>query len=144
MRGSFRWISRLLGVAALLFLWSPAESQPTKYSKWIHIAGTGQDQGLSYDPESITPFSHDAFRVWTKTVGRDSSENTILREINCSDKIIRNVQVIAEKRKAGAHPQNIDRSWRGVVRGTPEGELYTILCQKPAPESYKKPRTPFR
>jgi hypothetical protein len=111
----------------------------TGSNKWIYIAGTKTDPGLSYDRESIIPVSGNVTQVWTKRLGRNSSEIRVLAEVDCANKIMRDVQIVVERPSAAASSLNRDRSWRGVVRGTPEGELFTVICRTPAPESYKKP-----
>ena len=144
MDGNFAktYMTRLAAILSIFcflsFFMIAAVSAGITNSKWIYIAGTKSDQGFSYDRESIVQISNNMAHVWTKRLGRYSSEIKVLVEVDCANKIMRDAQLIVEKPSAAASSLNRDRSWRGVVRGTPEGELFSIICRKPAPESFKK------
>ena len=103
---------------------------------WIYLAGDSEQEGFSYDSQSVVQIAPSVFRVWTKTVNPDSSETKTLWEVDCSNKIIRDVRITAERKDFVISSRRPGGDVREVVRGTPEGRLFTAVCRRPAPESF--------
>jgi hypothetical protein len=133
------WVAIFVAVLFLLGLSNLRPDVSAAINKWIYIAGTKTDRGLYYDRESIIPISGNVNQLWIKRIDKNSSEIRVLVEVDCANKIIRDTQIVVEKPSAAASSLNRDRTWRSVVRGTPEGDLFRVICRIPAPESYKKP-----
>lgn len=102
---------------------SPAAwaAEPT----WKAIAGKGGTGGILYDPSSVTRPSRDAVRVWI----RKTAQQRILEEFHCSYKIVRDVQVVTELPNKPPRITFVPSEWRGVVKESPLGELFGVICR---------------
>lgn len=115
----------------LLFLSSimVAENGQAGNEQWKAIAGkTGEDRIL-YDPGSIIPSGPRTFRVWIMGFDADHFPRKSQEEFDCSNKIVRDVEVISDKPNKPVTRTITPSEWRGVVRETPRGELFRILCR---------------
>ena len=97
--------------------------------QWKSISGNNNREWILYDPESVIYLQKDLVRVWVMGIDNNSTRRKSLEEINCSHKIVRDIEVITEKsNKANVH--NIaPSSWHGIVRNSARGELFKILCR---------------
>lgn len=99
------------------------------YERWKAIAGkTGEDRIL-YDPDSIIPSGPRTFRVWIMGFDSDHFPRRSQEEFDCTNKIVRDVEVISEKPNKPVTRTITPSDWRGVVRETPRGDLFKILCR---------------
>jgi len=97
--------------------------------RWKEIAGKEGEERILYDPDSVIPAGPDRYRVWIIGFDKDHFPRKSLEEIDCSNKIIRDIEVIVERpNKPVAHTVT-PSDWTGVVRESPRGQLFKILCR---------------
>jgi hypothetical protein len=98
--------------------------------RWKAIAGkTGEDRML-YDPDSIIPSGPRTFRVWSMGFDADHSPRKSQEEFDCTNKIVRDVEVITERPNKPATHTFTPSEWRGIEgESSPRRELYKILCR---------------
>jgi hypothetical protein len=97
--------------------------------RWKAIAGNGGEERILYDPDSIVPSGPRTFRVWIMGFDADHIPRKSREEFDCINKIVRDVEVIPEKPNKPATRTITPSDWRGVVRESPRGELFKILCR---------------
>lgn len=97
--------------------------------RWKAIAGKEGEDRILYDPDSVIPSGSQVFRVWIMGFDKDHLPRRSLEEIDCSNKIIRDVEVIVERPNKPVAHTFTPSDWRGVVRESPRGELFRILCR---------------
>ena len=122
-----------LGLVFLILLFSALaislESTGAANEQWKAIAGkTGEDRIL-YDTGSVISLRPGVFRVWIMSFDKDHSPRKSLEEIDCSNKIVRDLEVIMEKPNNPIRHSFTPSDWTGVVRESPRGELLRILCR---------------
>lgn len=127
-------ISCFLVIVSLLGL-SIAEAEN---AQWIYLSGGTEYEGFSYSPQSIMQVAPEVFSVWTKVTRADESQGKVLKEIDCTNKIVRDVQMIIERRNTVVSDHHLREAWREVVSGTPVGELFSVVCRTKAPEGFPK------
>ncbi len=116
----------------LLLVLSPAASpEPAEAGneRWKAIAGKEGMDRILYDPDSIIPSGSRIFRVWIMGFDKDHFPRKSLEEIDCSNKIIRDVEVIVEKPNKPVIHTITPSDWSGVVRESPRWELFKVLCR---------------
>jgi hypothetical protein len=97
--------------------------------RWKAITGNNGEDRILYDPDSVIPVRPGVLRVWIMGFDRDHLPRKSLEEIDCSNKIIRDVEVIVERPNKPVSHTVTPSDWRGVVRESPRGELFKILCR---------------
>jgi hypothetical protein len=84
---------------------------------------------ILYDRDSVVPSGPNRFRVWIAGFDADRSPRKSLEEIDCANRIVRNIEVVVEKPgKPVAHTFS-PSEWRDVPRESPRGELLKTLCR---------------
>ena len=101
----------------------------TKNERWKAIAGREGEERILYDPESVIPSGPRVFRVWVMGFDKDHFPRKSLEEFDCTNKIIRDVEVIVERPNKPVAHTITPSDWTGVVRESPRGELFRILCR---------------
>lgn len=97
--------------------------------QWKAIAGKDEEERILYDPDSVIPSGPRKVRVWIMGFDKDHSPRKSLEEIDCSNKIIRDVEVVVERpNKPVAHTVT-PSDWTSVVAESPRGELFKVLCR---------------
>lgn len=97
--------------------------------RWKAIAGNPGEERILYDPDSIVPSGPRTFRVWIMGFDTDHFPRKSMEEFDCSNKIVREVEVISEKPNRPSNHTFTPSEWRGVVRDTPMWELFETLCR---------------
>jgi hypothetical protein len=97
--------------------------------RWKAIAGKNGEERILYDPESVMSLRPGVVRVWVMGFDNDHSPKKTLEEIDCSNKIVRDIEVIMEKPNKPTLHTITPSDWRGIVRESPRGELFKILCR---------------
>ena len=97
--------------------------------RWKAIAGKEGEERILYDPDSVIPSGPRVFRVWIMGFGKDHSPRKSLEEFDCSNRIVRDVEIIVERPNKPVAHTFTPSDWTGVVRESPRGELFKILCR---------------
>ncbi len=97
--------------------------------RWKAIAGKNGEERILYDPDSVIPSGPGTFRVRIMGSDADHFPRNSVEEFDCSNRIVRDVEVISEKPNRPATRTFTPSDWRGVVRESPRGELMEILCR---------------
>ena len=97
--------------------------------RWKEIAGKTGEERILYDPDSIVPSGPRVFRIWIMGFDADHFPRKSLEEYDCNNRIVRDVEVISERPNRPMTRTITPSDWRGVVRDTPRGELFRILCR---------------
>jgi hypothetical protein len=97
--------------------------------RWKAIAGKNGEERILYDPDSIIPSGMRTFRVWIMGFDANGFSRKSQEEFDCSNKIVRDVEVILERPGKPMTRANAPSEWRGVVRETPRWELFQTLCR---------------
>lgn len=97
---------------------------------WRYV-GTGEKGSrLFYDSASVMYVSKDVIQVWTRELTAEGPAKK-LKEMNCSFKIVRDLEVIDQgKQKAQLPPRPYQRSeWQAVEKNPLTKELFKALCK---------------
>lgn len=97
--------------------------------RWKAIAGKNGEERILYDPDSVMSFRPGVVRVWVMGFDNEHTPRKSLEEIDCSNKIVRDIEVIMEKPNKPTLHTITSSDWRGIVRKSPRGELFKILCR---------------
>ena len=97
--------------------------------RWKAIAGKNGEERILYDPESVMSLRPGVVRVWVMGFDNDHSPKKTLEEIDCSNKIVRDIEVIMEKPNKPTLHTITPSDWRGIVLDSPRGDLLKILCR---------------
>jgi hypothetical protein len=97
--------------------------------RWKAITGKTGDDRILYDPDSVIPLRPGVFRVRIMDFDKNHSPRRSLEEFDCSNKIVRDVEVIVERPNKPAIHNMTPSDWRGIVKESPRGELFKILCR---------------
>ena len=101
----------------------------TQIERWKAIAGREGEERILYNPDSVIPSGPRMFRVWVMGFDKDHFPRKSLEEFDCTNKIIRDAEVIVERpHKPVAHAIT-PSDWTSVVLESPRGELFKILCR---------------
>ena len=122
---------RLLIILMLLVSLFPVFQRIAEAGKerWKSISANNKKEWILYDSESVIYLQKDLVRVWVMGTDNNSTRRKSLEEINCSHKIIRDIEVITEKPNMGTVNNTVPSSWHGIVRNSARGELFKILCR---------------
>ena len=122
-----------LGLVFLILLFSTSaislDSTGAASEQWKAISGKDGEERILYDPDSVIPSGPRKVRVWIMGFDKDHFPRKSLEEIDCSNKIIRDVEVIMEKPNKPLIHTITPSDWSGVVRESPRGELFKVLCR---------------
>ena len=122
-----------LGLVFLILLFSTLAislvSTGAASEQWKAISGKDGEERILYDPDSVIPSGPRKLRVWIMGFDKDHFPRKSLEEIDCSNKIIRDVEVIMEKPNKPVIHTITPSDWGGVVRESPRGELFKVLCR---------------
>lgn len=97
--------------------------------RWKAIAGKEGEDRILYDPDSVIPSGPLVFRVWIMGFDKDHFPRKSFEEFDCMNRIVRDVEVIVERPNKPVTHTVTPSDWRGVVRESPRGELFKILCR---------------
>jgi len=97
--------------------------------RWKAISGKNGEDRVLYDPESVIPLRPGVYRVWIMGFDKDHSPRKSLEEFDCSNRIVRDIEVVVEKPNKPVSHTITPSDWSGVVRESPRGELFKILCR---------------
>ena len=97
--------------------------------RWKAIAGERGEDRILYDPDSIIPSGPRVFRVWIIGFDKDHFPRKSLEEFDCANRIVRDIEVIVERPNKPVAHTFTPSDWTGVVRESPRGELFKILCR---------------
>lgn len=97
--------------------------------RWVAIAGKNGEERILYDRDSVIPSGPGMFRVWIAGFDADHFPRKSLEEFDCSNKIVRDAEVISERPNKPAVHTITPSAWRGIVRESPRGDLYKVLCR---------------
>ena len=112
------------------FLLSPGTSAvEAAKERWKAIAGKEEEERILYDPDSVIPGGPGRYRVWIMGFDKDHFPRKSLEEFDCVNRIVRDVEVIVERPNKPVAHTFTPSDWRGVVRESPRGDLFKILCR---------------
>ncbi len=97
--------------------------------RWMAIAGKEGEERILYDQDSVIPSRPRVFRVWIMGFDKDHFPRKSLEEFDCANRIVREIEVIADRPNKPAVHSFTPSDWSGVVRESPRGELLKILCR---------------
>lgn len=97
--------------------------------RWKAIVGTNGGDRILYDAGSVIPLRPGVFRVWIMGFDKDNFPRKSLEEFDCSNRIVRDVEVIVQRPNKPVAHTITPSDWTGVVRESPRGELFRILCR---------------
>lgn len=118
----------LILFSCFLLSFDTGVAEATK-ERWKAIAGKEGEERILYDPDSIIPSGPRMYRIWIMGFDKDHFPRKSLEEFDCTNRIVRDVEVIVERpNKPVAHAFS-PSDWTGVMRESPRGELFKILCR---------------
>lgn len=132
MENEMKFVKKIGLMLLLLLVFSLAASPGTAEAgneRWKAIAGKNGEDRILYDPDSVIPLRPGVFRVWIMGFDKDHSPRRSLEEIDCSNKIVRDLEVITEKPNKPILHTFTPSEWRGIERESSRGELFRILCR---------------
>jgi len=97
--------------------------------RWKAIAGKNGEERILYDPDSVMSLRPGVVRVWVMGFDNNHSPRRSQEEIDCSNKIVRDIEVILERPNKPTLHTITPSDWRGIVLDSPRGELLKILCR---------------
>ncbi|HWR59340.1 MAG TPA: hypothetical protein VN328_10670 [Thermodesulfovibrionales bacterium] len=117
----------VLGGLCLVMLAAVCSGTEAATDQWKYIGTREKGERFFYDAESVLLLSQDVRQVWIKELSENPERRLI--EINCSFKIVRDVQVISEgKKKIQLHPV-ARRAWQAIEKDAVMKELHKVLCR---------------
>jgi hypothetical protein len=126
MRGAYTIYFFVLTVLSIVFISFQAEAVN---EEWKYVASNEKGDRTFYDASSVVPLSDNAFQVWVRDLGHDGTATKILKEINCSYKIVRDRQVISERGGKSPLPPRPRKSWSAMEQEPVMKELHKLLCK---------------
>jgi hypothetical protein len=97
--------------------------------RWKAVAGKNGEDRILYDPDSVIPQKPGVIRVRIMGFDKDHFTRRSLEEFDCTNKIVRDIEVTTEKPNKPVLRTGAPSEWRGVVKESPRGELFKILCR---------------
>jgi len=119
----------MLLLLLVLSLAAPPKAAEAGNERWKAIAGERGEDRILYDPDSIIPSGPRVFRVWIMGFDKDHLPRKSFEEFDCTNRIVRDVEVIVERPNKPVAHTFTPSDWTGVVRESPRGELFKILCR---------------
>ncbi len=117
-------IGLLFSMAALAF----SSGAGAADEQWKYYGTNQEGARFFYDASSVMYISSDEIQVWTRELTIEGPAKR-LNEINCSYKIIRDLQVIYEgKQKPRFRSQNLSK-WRAMEQDPVTKQLHKVLCR---------------
>ena len=101
----------------------------TGNERWKAVAGKNGEDRILYDPDSVIPLQPGVFRVRIMGFDKDHFTRRSLEEFDCTNKISRDIEVTTEKPNKPVFHTGAPSEWRGIVKESPRGELFKILCR---------------
>ena len=122
-----------LGLVFLILLFSTLAislgSTSAGNERWKTAVGKNGEDRILYDPDSIVPSGPGVFRVRIMGFDKDHFTRRSLEEFDCTNKIFRDIEVTTEKPNKPVLRTGTPSEWRGIVKESPRGELFKILCR---------------
>ena len=97
--------------------------------RWKAAVGKNGEERILYDPDSIVPSGPGVFRVRIMGFDKDHFTRRSLEEFDCTNKIFRDIEVTTEKPNKPVLRTGTPSEWHSIVKESPRGELYKILCR---------------
>jgi hypothetical protein len=119
----------MLLLLLVLSLAAPLKVAEAGNERWKAIAGKEGGERILYDPDSVIPSGPRMFRVWVIGFDKDHLPRKSFEEFDCTNRIVRDVEVIVERPNKPVAHTFTPSDWTGVVRESPRGELFKILCR---------------
>jgi hypothetical protein len=132
MESEMTFLEKIGLVLLLLLVLSLAASPGTAEAgneRWRAIAGKEGEGRVLYDPDSVIPGGPGRYRVWIMGFDKDHFPRKSMEEFDCANRIVRDVEVIVERPNKPVAHTFTPSDWRGVVRESPRGELFKLLCR---------------
>ena len=132
MEGKMKIVEKIGLLLLFLLVLSLAASEGTAEAgneRWKAIAGKEGGERILYDPDSVIPSGPRMFRVWVMGFDKDHLPRKSFEEFDCTNRIVRDVEVIVERPNKPVAHTFTPSDWTGVVRESPRGELFKILCR---------------
>ena len=130
MIGRKKSILALSLILVFSFLLSPGTgAAEAATERWKAIAGKEGGGRILYDPDSVIPGGQGRYRVWIMGFDKDHFPRKSMEEFDCVNRIVRDVEVIVERPNKPVAHTFTPSDWTGVVRESPRGELFKILCR---------------
>jgi hypothetical protein len=114
----------LLTVSALVFSSGAGAAE----EQWKYFGTNKNGDRFFYDASSVMYLSADLIQVWTRELTSEGAAKR-LKEINCSYKIIRELQVIYEGKQKPRFRSHALLDWRAMEQDPITLELYKDLCR---------------
>jgi hypothetical protein len=119
----------LTAVALVLSAQVEAATPAPVQDQWKYIGANDKGERFFYDASSVIRMSGDLLQVWTRKLTGEGAEKR-LEEINCSSKVIRDIQVVSERQQKNIPPRLIGRKdWRAMELDPITNELHKVLCR---------------
>ena len=97
--------------------------------RWKAIAGKEGEERILYDPDTVIPSGPRMFRVWVMSFDKDHFPRKSMEEFDCSNRIVRDIEVTVEKPDKPKFHSFTPSEWRDLDRQSARWELFTILCR---------------
>ena len=118
-----------LCLMAIVLSFSAQVEAATINDQWKYIGANEKGERFFYDASSVVRMSADLIQVWTRELTGEGAEKR-LEEINCSFKIIRDIQVVSEGQQKKIPPRPTGRKdWRAMELDPITKELHKVLCR---------------
>ena len=101
----------------------------TGNERWKAVVGKNGEERILYDTDSVIPYGPELFRVRITGFDKDHASRRSLEEFDCRNRIYRDIEVITETPNKPAQRTLTPSEWRGVVKDSPRGELFKVLCR---------------
>jgi hypothetical protein len=96
--------------------------------QWKYYGTNEKGDRFFYDASSVIYTSADAIQVWTRELTGEGPAKR-LEEINCTYKIIRDLQVIYEGKQKPRFRPHVYQEWRAMEQDPITKELHRALCR---------------
>jgi hypothetical protein len=132
MENELKIVGKIGLIPLLLLVFSLAASPGTAGTgneRWKAVAGKSGEDRILYDPDSVIPQKPGVFRVRIMGFDKDHFTRRSLEEFDCTNKIFRDIEVTTEKPNKPMLHTGTPSEWRGIVKESPRGELFKIICR---------------
>lgn len=114
----------LLLISAVMFF-SRCEAAE---EQWKYLGANEKGEQFFYDAASVMHISRDEVRVWTRELSRSAPVRR-LKEVNCSFKVARDLQVSIERPDSVPDPRNRNADWRAMENDPAMRKLMKAVCR---------------